>query len=87
MKTVYKVSGNTYEEWQAPESAIIVRPFTDVEPPKDQLIAGYDWEKGAWIAMETVDKDQYQKIVKMAGQNAMALAKLQRELDALKGGN
>lgn len=50
MKTVYKVVNSKYEEWQAPEDAIITRPFTIVEPPTDEgtIITGYDWVEDKW---------------------------------------
>ncbi|MGX7200071.1 hypothetical protein [Enterococcus nangangensis] len=87
MKTVYKVSGNTYEEWQAPENAIVVRPFTEIEPPQDEnmMIAGYDWENNKWIAVEGVPVAKYDSLNRMAGQLMLNLAKLQKDVNNLKG--
>lgn len=50
MKTVYKVVESRFEVWQAPEDAIITRPFTVVEPPQDEgtIITGYDWVEDKW---------------------------------------
>lgn len=64
MQTVYKVDGNKYSVWQAPDDEIIVRPFTQIKPPQGDniVLIGFNWADGKWEYVETVDVNDYQKL-------------------------
>ncbi|HGW6167058.1 TPA: hypothetical protein ACNHS6_000020 [Enterococcus faecalis] len=78
MKTVYKVIGQTYEEWEAPEDSVVSRPFTEVKPPKgpDVMIAGFDWETNQWIWVRGVPYDLYVRSNQIAANTMKEVAKL-----------
>ena len=68
MKTVYEIANGTIYEWQAPDSRVIVRPFTEVPKPSEdnQVIIGFDWLKNEWQTEEKIPQgvlDELQDIL------------------------
>ncbi|MBA5254905.1 hypothetical protein [Enterococcus hirae] len=77
-KTVYRVVGQNYEEWEAPIDSPVSRPFTDVVPPKgsDVMIAGFDWETNQWIWVRGVPYDLYVRSNQIAANTMKEVTKL-----------
>lgn len=62
-KTVYKVTGKNFTEWQAPDNEIIARPFTDIKPPEEagKLITGFDWVENKWETVDIVSLEEFEQ--------------------------
>ncbi|MBD9891142.1 hypothetical protein RFW15_02600 [Enterococcus faecalis] len=86
-KTVYKVIGQTYEEWQSPIDSLVSRPFTEVEPPKgpDVMIAGFDWETNQWIWIRGVPYDLYVRSNQIAANTMKEVTKLKGMIERIQG--
>lgn len=60
-KKVFKVDGNKFTEWQAPDEEIIVKPFTEVVPPDatDKMIISFNWITNQWETVDVVSKEDF----------------------------
>lgn len=85
-KTVYKVVGQTHEEWGAPKDSVVSRPFTEVEPPKgpDVMIAGFDWETNQWIWVCGVPYDLYVRSNQIAANTMKEVTKLKGIIERIQ---
>ena len=85
-KTVYRVVGQNYEEWEAPIDSLVSRPFTDVVPPKgpDVMIAGFDWETNQWIWVRGVPYDLYVRSNQIAANTMKEVTKLKNMVEQIQ---
>lgn len=60
-KKVFKVDGNKFTEWEAPDDEIIVKPFTEVVPPDavDKIIISFNWITNQWETVDVVSKEDF----------------------------
>lgn len=60
-KKVFKVDGNKFTEWQAPDNELIVKPFTEVVPPDttDKMIISFNWITNQWETVDVVSKEDF----------------------------
>ncbi|WP_242359661.1 hypothetical protein [Lactococcus petauri] len=84
-KKIYKVTGNSYTVWEAPDDEVVSRPFTEVTPPSNQdvLIIGFDWVENKWQTVTSVPISEYKTLVQGVANLGEIVSNLQLSLTAL----
>uniref|UniRef100_UPI00359C6BA7 hypothetical protein n=1 Tax=Lactococcus garvieae TaxID=1363 RepID=UPI00359C6BA7 len=80
-KTVYKVAGQNFTEWQAPDNEVIARPFTEVKPPEEagKVITGFDWIENKWEAVDVVSQEEFEQTNLAIFELAEKISQLEKE--------
>lgn len=84
-KKIYKVTGNNYTVWEAPDDEVVSRPFTAVTPPSEQdsLIIGFDWVENKWQTVTSVPISEYKALVQGVADLGELVSNLKLSLTAL----
>lgn len=80
-KTVYKVTGKNFTEWQAPDNEVIARPFTEVKPPEEpgKVITGFDWVENKWETVDVVSPEEFEQTNLAIFELASKVSQLEKE--------
>nr|DAM36481.1 MAG TPA: hypothetical protein [Caudoviricetes sp.] len=80
-KTVYKVTGKNFTEWQAPDNEVIARPFTEVKPPEEpgKVITGFDWVENKWETVDVVSPEEFEQTNLAIFELAAKVSQLEKE--------
>lgn len=84
-KKIYKVTGNTYSVWEAPDDEVVTRPFTEVTPPSsdDAIIVGFDWIENKWQTVTSVPLPEYKALVQGVADLGELVSQIQLSLTAI----
>lgn len=80
-KTVYKVTGKNFTEWQEPDNEVIARPFTEVKPPEEpgKVITGFDWVENKWETVDVVSPEEFEQANLAIFELAAKVSQLEKE--------